>query len=748
MFHKSPVRSQPLPAQHNQHPQASVIAAAVAATVAAADYLTDTNINTPANHDYHDDDDDDDDYALHDHALHDDDHHHYNNQPAHTLLTHHIGDGYGDNDTHMTTHYVNPYWPQYNSSASSSADSGDAGDDNEMEEMHHGGVTLAGDESSPSSYHHTPSATHTTLFTMAHATEAMDDDFDDSISLGDDDNMEAVSAAHHMAHTQQYTLPPIMPSQPIPELIGNQLPPINPPHLGWQPQLPPGFVQAFFTGDDMTEEELGELHPVPISNQMSLAPENLNFVDFLRIWAENGRGKLPDIRRLRAQLRDVGPGSTRVEYNQLHGNKCDLQGIDWEDLGVPRRVARERRMMTYRNYTNKSGSEEWHPTLPDRMLRPTNNYYRFRNMSLRRDVRLLHFQLRNILGCASRTRAFFPSHGYVKEIDPTNGRSQKAMDFDTEGDMQVSTLTATNDILMVGCFNGDYRFRSLHSENLSYAEGRLTDNMSGITNHVEVYPCRRSSAPLAAFSSNDYGFRMVDLTTNSILSETKYDYPLNCTAISPDKRLRVMVGDCMNVLIADAETGETLQNLEGHRDFGFACDWAPDGWTVATGFQDKSVRIWDARMWRRNYNGAASPLAVLRMEMSGARSLRFSPLGSGKRVLVAAEEADIVNIIDAQTFETKQKIDVFGEIGGTAFADDGQNLLTLVTDQARGGLMSLDRCDAGAEDSYTYCFDEENRQDWSRRPPKRHEVVSPLGPHETVTHRRRMALVSGNLDPF
>ncbi|KAK7952174.1 WD repeat-containing protein [Apiospora aurea] len=369
-------------------------------------------------------------------------------------------------------------------------------------------------------------------------------------------------------------------------------------------------------------------------------------------------------------------------------------------------------------------------------------------MSLRRDIRLLHFQLRNILGCASRTRAFFPSHGYVKEIDPTSGRSRKAMDFDTEGDMQVSTLTVTNDILMVGCFNGDYRFRSLHSENLSYTEGRLTDHLSGITNHVQVYPCRRSSAPLAAFASNDHGFRVVDLSTNSILSEAKYQYPLNCTAISPDKRLRVMVGDSVDVTIADAETGETLQDLEGHRDFGFACDWAPDGWTVATGFQDKSVRIWDARMWRRNHNGAASPLAVLRMEMSGARSLRFSPFGSGKRVLVAAEEADVVNIIDAQTFETKQKIDVFGEIGGTAFADDGQNLLTLITDQARGGLMSLDRCDAGAEDSYNYLADEESRQDWSRRAPKRHEGSGPLGAFETVTHRRRRALVSGNLDPF
>lgn len=307
--------------------------------------------------------------------------------PARALQTH-DGGADDDHDTHMTTHYANPYWPQYNPSASPSADSGDAGDDHEMEGMLHSGAALQDalheyqqmpslasfGASHPSpSHHHSPPPTITNLFSMAHATEAMDlqlgsdhDDFDDSISLGDDENMDAASAAHHMAHTQQYTLPPILPSQPIAELhpgfVGGPLPPVNPPHLLWPPQLPPGVAQALFIGDEMTDEEFAELHPMPISNQnpLSLAPENLNFVDFLRIWAENGRGKLPDIRRLRAQIGDVGAGTTRVEYNQLHGNKCDLQGIDWEDLGVPRRVARERRMMTYRNYTNKTGSEEWH----------------------------------------------------------------------------------------------------------------------------------------------------------------------------------------------------------------------------------------------------------------------------------------------------------------------------------------------------------------------------------------------------
>lgn len=373
-------------------------------------------------------------------------------------------------------------------------------------------------------------------------------------------------------------------------------------------------------------------------------------------------------------------------------------------------------------------------------------------MHIRRDARLLHFQLRNVLGCASRSSAFFPSLGSVKELDPTTGRCRKALDFESEGDVQVSTLAATEDLLMVGCFNGDYRFRSLHSDSLTYTEGRLTDNVSGITNHVQIYPSRRSSGPQAAFASNDWWLRLVDLTTNTIVSETMYDYALNCSAVSPDKRLRVMVGDDTNVLIADAESGEVLQRLEGHQDWGFACDWSSDGWTVATGFQDKSVRIWDARMWRSHHTGDATPVTVLRMEMSGARSLRFSPLGSGKPLLVAAEESDFVNIFDAQTFGTKQKIDVFGEIGGVSFADNGQSLMTLITDGVRGGLMQLDRCGIDRDDAHGLYLNERSRQKWPHRRSVGFDWAGLSNnrryPQESAAQRCEKATMLGNLDPF
>ncbi|KAI1857302.1 uncharacterized protein JN550_013328 [Neoarthrinium moseri] len=519
------------------------------------------------------------------------------------------------------------------------------------------------------------------------------------------------------------------------------------------------FQQLLTAVNDDLEDEFAEMHPMPQSNPnpMSLGPDNLDLVQFLRMWARMERLQQP--RQAKPRIDRVSeltkkPTADRISYDQLNGDQNDLQGIDWEDLGVTRKQARERRRATYNNYVNKDGSDKWHPALPDRLAVPRENYFRFNSMNMRRDASLLHFQLRNILGCTSRTRAFFPSPGCIREIDPTTGRTKKAMKFEADSDVTVSTLATSNDVLVVGGFMGDYHFRNVNSEDRSFTQGKLTDNVSGITNHVQIHSSRLSSTPIAAFASNDFGFRTVDLNTNHVLSETMFKFALNCSAISADHRLRVMVGDYTNVLITDAESGETLQDLSGHRDFGFACAWAPDGWTVATGFQDKSVRIWDARKWRSSHTGQGCPVAVLRMDMSGARSLRFSPLGSGKRLLIAAEEADTIHAIDAQTFDTEQKLELFGEIGGTAFADEGRSLMALVCDPARGGLIQFDRCDAGAEDMFNVTGQNQSSQHWNWWRSNEYdwasnsEIVAQPDYLGTVNGRRRRAAIVDNPHMF
>jgi WD40 repeat protein len=343
-------------------------------------------------------------------------------------------------------------------------------------------------------------------------------------------------------------------------------------------------------------------------------------------------------------------------------------------------------------------------------------------------TQLCHFQLRNLMACASRDHIFYADRSKVRQWNPhSRNPATVAMDL-TEPVVQsvhvdpagiyVSTLAVAHGILVAGGLGGEYSLVNLRGpKDAAHTEGLVTDHHNSITNHVQVHLSRGSNRPLATFASNDSGIRVLDVSTNTFVAEHAYEHAINCTAVSPDQRLRVLVGDTNQVMICNADTGEVLQSLEGHRDYGFACDWADDGWTVATGNQDMQVKIWDARKWT-DRQGVAQPIATIAAEMAGVRKLKFSPLGSGKRVLVAAEPADIVNVIDGQTCASKQTLSFFGEIGGVDFTNDGQDLIVANCDAMRGGIMAFERCDlaggASGLDAYTEGRSRRHRARWER----------------------------------
>ena len=320
------------------------------------------------------------------------------------------------------------------------------------------------------------------------------------------------------------------------------------------------------------------------------------------------------------------------------------------------------------------------------------------------------------------------------------------------GGVQISTLNAGHDVLVAGGFCGEYGLMNLKADrSTKHTEGIVTDNANSITNHVQVHLSRNSSLPLAAFASNDNGVRVLDCNTNKFIAEHEFEHAINCSAISPDQRLRVLVGDTCEVMICNSETGEILQKLDGHRDYGFACDWADDGWTVATGNQDMQVKIWDARKWTTS-QGIGCPIATIAAEMAGVRKLKFSPVGSGKRVLVAAEPADFINVIDAETFSSKQTLSFFGEIGGVDFTNDGQDLFVANCDNMRGGLMEFERCNLASEGLYG--LDTERRERKSRVRSRRggqgydwmptaQDVVRHPKARGTTTHHERRAAALG-----
>lgn len=155
--------------------------------------------------------------------------------------------------------------------------------------------------------------------------------------------------------------------QPIPAGLPNTL-------LPQQPQPALTAAETLATLEDSGpaisaagSEWLDAAHPLALSNPnpTMLGPGNYGLTDFLHRWARQSR---PTQAASRERGRFPWPNKinelaakevARVRYDDLGGDRCDMQGIDWRELGVSRSEARERRLLTYNNYVNNEGSDRW-----------------------------------------------------------------------------------------------------------------------------------------------------------------------------------------------------------------------------------------------------------------------------------------------------------------------------------------------------------------------------------------------------
>lgn len=307
-------------------------------------------------------------------------------------------------------------------------------------------------------------------------------------------------------------------------------------------------------------------------------------------------------------------------------------------------------------------------------------------------------------------------------------------------DGSITTIATANNILIAGAFEGEYAITNLSSTYGSPCTfGRTTDfaadTKSKIVNHMHIFESRTTYASQAVLCSNDHRLRILDCITDTFRHTFEYPAAVNCAATSPNGRMRVVVGDFQETLITNAETGQPFETLNSHTDDAFACAWADDGIHVATAAQDSTIVVWDARYWDK-------PLTVLTSELSVPRSLHFSPVGSGPRVLVAAEADDYVNIINAQTFESKQVFDFFGPIGGAAFTPDGQSLFIANGERRFGGIIELDRTGWAEKTARRESWDDADdfMTDWAHD-HLMHDYERALG-GDTGRHRRHVNLGS------
>lgn len=372
----------------------------------------------------------------------------------------------------------------------------------------------------------------------------------------------------------------------------------------------------------------------------------------------------------------------------------DIQGIPWDRLSITRTKYRQTRLEQYKNYENIPNSGE----ASEKECKPTKKgamFYEFwRNTRSVRST-ILHFQLRNLVWATSKHNVYLMSHYTIihwsvlscqkSEVLNVLGHvapSEKHPGSLLEGfsQTQVSTLAIKDNLLVAGGFHGELICKYLDRPGISFC-CRTTYDENAITNALEIYDSSSGAIHFMA-SNNDSGVRDYDVEKFQLRNHFRFEWPVNHTSISPDRKLVVVVGDSPEGLLVDANTGKTVQDLRGHFDFSFASAWSPDGHTFATGNQDKTCRIWDVR-------NLSKSVAVLRGNLGAIRSIRFSSDG---KFMLMAEPADFVHIFDVGSgYERRQELDFFGEISGATFSPDTEALFVGVWDRTYGSLLQYNR---------------------------------------------------------
>jgi len=358
----------------------------------------------------------------------------------------------------------------------------------------------------------------------------------------------------------------------------------------------------------------------------------------------------------------------------------DYQGIEWkiEMSHTSRQALRENRNRKYVPF--RQFAHEEISSYPLKKVEEHEPYYMFEKFYKIPNLWCGHFQLKRNLMAPTKTDLIYPSSVGFMHHSLLEFKEKK---FNIKDDFHPVGIDYYKGLVALSALDGNLAIYNLQKDKVVSNTKIIKDG--SINNCVNFFKQKETNHPRICCGGNDNSIQIFDIgpAETKLIKKYMMETPVNDLKVSADGNLLLILEDQKECIIKDIRSGETMAVLRGHEDFGFSGDWHPSGFTVATGNQDSTCRIWDLRKSEEAVN-------ILQAHIGTVCSLSYSRSGS---YLVVAENVDFVNIYDTtNNYESMQVIDFFGEVTGMSFdGEDGDSLFFGVMLDGRNGVFEYNK---------------------------------------------------------